>query len=74
LFVSNIVYKLYKFKKGGAMRVYKLEIAINANDECEYIKESIINDNDTVIGDVDISDYWDATTSLLDISDEIGEA
>lgn len=56
------------------MRVYKLEIAINANDECEYIKESIINDNDTVIGDVDISDYWDATTSLLDISDEIGEA
>ena len=56
------------------MRIYKLEIAINSDDECEYIKESIVNDNDTTIGEVDMSDYWDATTSLIDMSDEIGEA
>tara|TARA_R100001594_G_scaffold150120_1_gene210089 strand:- start:206 stop:427 length:222 start_codon:yes stop_codon:yes gene_type:complete len=71
----NIIYINYiKFLKGGGMRIYRLEIAINSDDECEYIKESIVNDNDTTIGEVDMSDYWDATTSLIDMSDEIGEA
>ena len=56
------------------MKIYTLQIAINAKDECEYIKESIVSDNDTVIGEIDLSNYWDATTSLLDLSDEIGEA
>ena len=56
------------------MRIYRLEIAINSKDECEYIRESIENNNNYIIGDLDISNYWDATTSLLDIDDEIGEA
>lgn len=56
------------------MKVYTLEIIINSSNECESIKETIVNDNNTLIGTVDMSNYWDAYTSMLDMNDEVGEA
>ena len=56
------------------MKIYTLEIVINSNNECESIKESIVSDNDTTIGTIDMSNYWDAETSLLNLDNEVGEA
>ena len=56
------------------MKIYTLEIVINSNNECESIKESIVSDNDTTIGTIDMSNYWDAETSLLNLDNELGEA
>ena len=56
------------------MRIYTLRIGINSDDTCEFIEETIVNDNTYLVGELDLSDYWDASTSLLDIDDDIGEA
>jgi len=57
------------------MRIYTLRIGINSDDTCEFIEETIVNDDSCyAVGGIDMSDYWDASTSLLDIDDDIGEA
>ena len=66
------------YKLGMSMKVYHLTIAYNPKtEEIEYIMESVDEDtlDITVIGEVDLADYFDeAVLKLISECYEVGEA